>query len=431
VCRRCGALVGAGERDCMMCGASVREPSAERSEARPSAADHDTLRFVRAIITRPATFTFVFLIACVFLYLLMEFSGGARGETLIQYGAKVNALIDEGQWWRFVTPIFLHVTLSGFGPMHLLVNMYGLFMLGPYVEKLYGSAKFVVFWMVAGLAGDLFSYVTVHPELATGTLGSYLFKSYDAPGAGASGALFGLVGVLFVFGIKYRRELPEDFKRAFGFGLLPMILLNLFIGYIARGVIDNAAHLGGLVAGIALALFIGYKRPGEPPGAALAWRAAQMALLALVVVSFALAWRNFGGPAPNLERFRALNLFSQAGDSAYLEAINESGPSFDAALEGELEQAERVLKKLDAAPPLDEREKLLRGELKAILISAQQFGSRTPEERKQGPALEQKGQLVAAFEDWHNRYSQWIEAEGKNHNIEIKNREQEPNAGSQ
>ena len=82
MCRRCGALVGAGERDCMMCGASVREPSAERSEARSSAADHDTLRFVRAIITRPATFTFVFLIACVFLYLLMEFSGGARGETL-------------------------------------------------------------------------------------------------------------------------------------------------------------------------------------------------------------------------------------------------------------------------------------------------------------------------------------------------------------
>ena len=89
------------------------------------------------------------------------------------------------------------------------------------------------------------SYLTVRPGLAGRSACGFIFKTYDNPSAGASGALFGLVGVLFVFGIKFRHELPEGFKRAFGTGLLPMIVLNLFIGYVLRGFIDNAAHLAG------------------------------------------------------------------------------------------------------------------------------------------------------------------------------------------
>ena len=76
-------------------------------------------------------------------------------------------------------------------------------MLGPYVEKLYGSARFVVFWILTGIAGVVASYLAVRPEWARGALGQFLFRPYDAPSAGASGALFGLMGVLFVFGIKY------------------------------------------------------------------------------------------------------------------------------------------------------------------------------------------------------------------------------------
>src|SRR5687767_4869652 len=142
VCRHCGALVGAGEARCMMCGTPAAPTAAERQPQRPraaAAADPETVRFLRAVISRPAAFTFIFLIANVFLYLLMSLSGGATGQVLLAYGAKLNYLIDqEGQWWRFVTPIFLHVHLPGLGPLHLLSNMYGLFMLGPYVEKLYG-----------------------------------------------------------------------------------------------------------------------------------------------------------------------------------------------------------------------------------------------------------------------------------------------------
>ncbi|HET8783953.1 MAG TPA: rhomboid family intramembrane serine protease, partial [Pyrinomonadaceae bacterium] len=182
---------------------------------------------------------------------------GFTEPVLVTYGAKMNYLIAQyHQWWRFITPMFIHVNFP-----HLFINMFSLWMVGPYVEKLYGSAKFVVFWVLSGIAGVVASYLTVRPDLATSALARFLFKDMDHPSAGASGALFGLVGVLFVFGIKFRRELPEGFKRAFGVGMLPIIVINLVIGFLGRGVIDNAAHLGGLVTGAALAMAAEYRRP--------------------------------------------------------------------------------------------------------------------------------------------------------------------------
>jgi len=137
------------------------------------------------------------------------------------------------------------------------------------------------------------SYLTVIPGSRPGLFGSFLIKSADEPSVGASGALFGLIGVLFVFGIKYRRELPEGFKRAFGTGLLPVILLNVAIGFVLRGIIDNAAHMGGLVAGMALAAMVDYKRPGQSTRVTIAWRVAQIAALLLVLASFVFVIKSF------------------------------------------------------------------------------------------------------------------------------------------
>jgi membrane associated rhomboid family serine protease len=99
--------------------------------------------------------------------------------------------------------------------------------------------------------------------------------------------------VLFVFGLKYRRELPEGFQRAFGTGMLPVILLNLGIGFLGRGIIDNAAHLGGLLSGAAAATFVSYKRPGASAGVTIAWRVLQIAALLIVAISFFLVARHF------------------------------------------------------------------------------------------------------------------------------------------
>ena len=286
------------------------------------------MRFARAVLDRPYKFTISFLIANLFLFLLMWDSSGISGmgllhdfpiEVLVAYGAKVNGLITAPthQWWRFVTPMFLHVNL-----IHLMVNMYSLWMIGPYVEKLYGSAKFVVFWVLTGIAGVVASYLTVRPSLATNSLARFIFKAFDEPSAGASGALFGLVGVLFVFGIKFRHELPEGFKRAFGTGLVPIILLNLVIGFVGRRSIDNAAHLGGLISGAAIALVVQYRRPGENQGSTILWRALQVAALGLLVLSFFKVAQHFSVPRLQQQLTREdvfnsyKNVMNQAQDTA-------------------------------------------------------------------------------------------------------------------
>ena len=307
MCRNCGAIVGAGESQCAVCGApstnqqSANQPASSQAHRPP---DRETVRFARAILARPYKFTVVLLVANLFIFLLMwESSGmdsralweGFREPVLATYGAKLNYLIAAPyhQWWRFVTPMFLHVNLP-----HLFINMFSLWMVGPYVEKLYGSAKFVAFWVFSGILSVVASYLAVRPDLATGSFGRFLFKDMDYPSAGASGALFGLVGVLFVFGIKFRRELPEGFKRAFGVGMLPIIIINLFIGYVGRGFIDNAAHLGGLVTGAGLALAAEYRRPGERKSVSIAWRMLQALSLVIVVASFYKIVRNFNRPVP-------------------------------------------------------------------------------------------------------------------------------------
>lgn len=404
----------------MMCGTPVAR-HAEQPPRPPRAphADPETLRFLRAIISRPATFTFVFLVANVFLYLLMWLSGGATGEVLQAYGAKLNYLIDnDGQWWRFVTPIFLHVQLPPQlvqpGPlgallanMHLLSNMYGLFMLGPYVEKLYGSARFVVFWILTGIAGVVASYLAVQPGWAEGPLGQFIFKPYDTASAGASGALFGLMGVLFVFGIKYSRELPEGLKRAFGTGLLPTLAINLFIGYIARQFIDNAAHLGGLVAGMGLALLVGYKRPGARGPVAHAWHAAQVACLLLVAVSFLMVARHFDAAPPRLSNLKE-RVAGKSPVCPFVEAINAGQNALVAfTARGEADALEAAAECLSKATAPTPEADALREELGALVARARDTAA-----DKSLPSGERDArleQLVADFGAWQERFAAWSE----------------------
>jgi rhomboid protease GluP len=425
--------VGAGETACAQCGAPLAATAAghEQVERRP-AYDRETMRFARAVLTRPYTFTIIFLISNLFVFMLMWSSSGPNSSpltgfpytVLIAYGAKLNLLINAPyhEWWRFVTPIFIHVNL-----IHLLVNMYSLWMVGPYVEKLYGSAKFVVFWVVTGVAGVMASYLTVRPDMQVSSLGRFLFKAGDGPSAGASGALFGLVGVLFVFGIKFRHELPEGFKRAFGTGLLPMILINLYIGYLGRGFIDNAAHLGGLVCGAALALVVGYKRPGEPASVAVFWHVLQIAAIILVATSFLMVVRNFHDslPAPVQELADKEQQQEQgsarADVTAYFKTMAEGQQAFSLAMgEDDYGKVEDAIRALGDAPPLDDKADSFRKQLIHLLVLTREFAEMKPEERKASRNLQKSDKLIKDYNTWSLEFEKWVKSDGKKYGVAIR-----------
>ena len=419
MCRSCGAIVGAGESQCAVCGAPTSGLPAQTT-APPRPADRETIKFARAILKRPNKFTFFLLIVNIFVFLLMWDSSGMRSSIVLQpfsepvltvYGAKLNYLINAPhyQWWRFVTPMFLHINL-----IHLFVNMYSLLMVGPLVEKLYGQTRFVVFWIMTGIAGVVASYLSVQPRLAAGTLGSFIFKALDTPSAGASGALFGLVGVLFVFGIKFRRELPEGFKRAFGTGLLPIILINLFIGFIGRGFIDNAAHLGGLLSGAALALVVDYKRPGVSQRVTNVWRVLQILMLAVVAVSFYKVVRNFNHTALPAARVtlnpRTLIYLN------YIGAMNELQEKASLAIhQNDRSNLPAVVEKAVSAPTPDERSEELRTKLVAILSKlndAATAASPAPGQPPEGPPRMDE-ELVNEYTEWRKEYDVWLKEAAK------------------
>jgi rhomboid protease GluP len=427
VCRACGALIGAGEETCAVCGApSSLSPEAQRaagtSSSRRPVYDRDAIRFARAILTRPAPFTIALLVANIFVFLLTVLSSGGENSplfnsVLIAYGAKTNALINAGQWWRFVTPIFLHG-----GIIHLLMNMYGLWVLGPYVERLYGSAKFVFFWVLTGIAGVVGGYLTVRPNMQLNRVSAFLFKNGDPVSVGASGALFGLIGVLFVFGIKFRHELPDGFKRAFGTGMLPTIVLNIFIGFTIP-VIDNAAHMGGLVAGAMLALVVGYKRPGESASVAVFWHVLQALALLLVVASFAMVVLRFQGPPPALSNLSSRSMVGGGEPDAavFLKAFDKGMDAMQSAIDdrdaGPIADAREAL---DAAPSLDKDSDALREELKAMLERGREYATTEPAQRDKARDKTKREALIKDLLSWATRYKLWAQTNGKQFGIVFK-----------
>jgi len=175
-------------------------------------------------------FTYLFIAIQVAFFFLLETNGGSQNsETLIKYGAKYNPLILEGEWWRFFTPIILHI-----GVLHLVLNTLALFYLGTAVEKIYGNFRFLLIYLFAGFAGSLASFVFT-PSLS----------------AGASGAIFGCFGALLFVGIAY----PKLFLRTMGTNIIFLIGVNLAIGFALPG-IDNAGHIGGLVGGFLAATIV-------------------------------------------------------------------------------------------------------------------------------------------------------------------------------
>ncbi|ESU30671.1 hypothetical protein G3A_21335 [Bacillus sp. 17376] len=172
-------------------------------------------------------FTYLFIAVQVLMFLVLEAAGGSTDtSTLIKFGAKFNPLILEGEWWRFFTPIIIHI-----GMLHLFMNTLALYYLGTMVERLYGNLRFLFIYIFSGFAGVLASFI-FSPNLS----------------AGASGAIFGCFGALLYFGVAK----PRLFWRTLGLNILIVLGINLAFGFTIPG-IDNAGHIGGLAGGFASA----------------------------------------------------------------------------------------------------------------------------------------------------------------------------------
>ena len=142
-------------------------------------------------------------------------------------------IVNNGEYYRLITGAFLHG-----GVEHYIVNMYSLYVLGSQIEGFLGRGKYLAVYLFSALIGSLFSII---------------FNTI--PSVGASGAIFGILGSLLYFGYHYRVFLGSVIKSQ----IIPLIVLNLAIGFMSNGQIDNFAHIGGLIGGILMTMAVGVK----------------------------------------------------------------------------------------------------------------------------------------------------------------------------
>jgi len=177
--------------------------------------------------------TYGIMLICLIVFLSMYFFGNGSQDisTLLKFGANVDTLTTSGDYYRLFTCIFLHI-----GFTHIILNMYSLYIIGPQIESFFGKLKFIFIYLFSGISGSILS----------------IAFSHNVVSAGASGAIFGLLGSMVYFGYYYRAYLGSVIKSQ----ILPIIFMNLLIGFLITG-IDNAAHIGGLIGGIIASMAVG------------------------------------------------------------------------------------------------------------------------------------------------------------------------------
>jgi membrane associated rhomboid family serine protease len=192
--------------------------------------------FARARGDAGLSFAVVILAVTVIVSLTVELAGPV-GTEILGFLLLDKAAIAAGEVWRLWT-----VTLVHGGFLHLAFNMYALWLAGPFVERLYGRGRFLLCYLVFALAGSLASFAFSEARFAVG----------------ASGAIFGLFGLLFAVQRVHRPVLDRQ-SRAFLGQLGGLLAINLVFGFVVPG-IDNMAHIGGLVAGVAIGFLFGPTR---------------------------------------------------------------------------------------------------------------------------------------------------------------------------
>jgi rhomboid protease GluP len=229
ICPSCGALVGISATRCHECGTSLRFSLVALSK-----------KFSAVFGEHESPVTSALLVANILMFgvsLVLTMQAGEAGGLHILAGMSGEAsyklgislpfgyLLQDHQWWRLVTAMFLHG-----GLLHIGLNMMSLMQLGPALEELYGSARYFFLYVFTGAFGFLASALTGHFSL------------------GASGALLGLVGAMLAITSKRGGSFMRDLRSR----LITSVVILFAVGFMGAFRIDNAAHLGGLAAGFVI-----------------------------------------------------------------------------------------------------------------------------------------------------------------------------------
>lgn len=238
-------------------------PDSKSSKFAPQLAEAAAFRSRLLEVTPHAPVTPAIVAINALLFVIAAALGGGifvpNGEVMIHLGSDYTPLTAAGEWWRLLTSTFLH-----FGILHLGFNMWALWVNGIPTERLYGSTRFLMLYLVAGVAGSLTSFLW-HPFVN---------------GAGASGAIFGVLGALFAYFLKTDSGVPRSVLTSQRKSAAIFIVVSIANAARVRGV-DNAAHLGGLVAGFVMGLLLA--RPLEPKRDEEDWSAQWLRALSVVV----------------------------------------------------------------------------------------------------------------------------------------------------
>jgi membrane associated rhomboid family serine protease len=188
-------------------------------------------------VTAPVTRALIAINVAVYLAELLT-GGGVNGDRgwIFEHGVLFGPLVQDGDWWRLITSAFMH-----YGPFHLLINMYALYWAGTFLERAIGHWRFLLLYLVSGLWGS--AGVMVKDALSSGIPSLTI---------GASGALFGVLGALFV--LERRGHLST------GGQIAGLIVINLVFTFAFARFISVGGHVGGLIGGtIAMSLLLMFR----------------------------------------------------------------------------------------------------------------------------------------------------------------------------
>lgn len=239
-----------------------RLPTAKTASYAPLLAEGAAFNSALLAVTPHTPVTLAIIAVNVLLFLVATALGGGlfkiNPEVMIRLGTDYSPLTLAGQWWRLLTSIFLH-----FGLLHIALNMWALYANGRVAERIFGSIRYLVIYLVAGLTGSVVSLLW-HPVVN---------------GAGASGAIFGILGALLAFFLKREGGVPASVIKA------QLTSVSIFVGYSLLNAarvqgIDNAAHLGGLLGGFVMGLI--FSRPLTPDRNTRTWTLQWATALVLV-----------------------------------------------------------------------------------------------------------------------------------------------------